>query len=50
LSRAVQTGRHNMPGWQKSLYILLDRVKVSSSDYYRLPIEQTSEVRTLIKL
>ena len=50
LTRAVITARHNMPHWQKRLFELLDRNKLSASDYYKLPIDKTTELRTLIKL
>jgi KUP system potassium uptake protein len=50
LTRSVLTRRHNMPGWQKTLYGLMERNSVSSSDFYHLPVERTEEIRSLIKL
>jgi KUP system potassium uptake protein len=49
-TKVVATGRHNMSRWRKSLYMLMARNAMSSSDYYRLPIERTIEMRSLIKL
>jgi KUP system potassium uptake protein len=50
LSRIVPSRRHNMASWQKYLYCMMARNAVSMTDYYKLPIERTLEMRTLIKL
>lgn len=50
LSRVVPTGRHDMMVWQKSLYALMSRNARSTSDYYKLPVNRTEEMRTLIEL
>jgi KUP system potassium uptake protein len=50
LGRVVSTKRHNLRRWQKGLYSLMDRNALSPSDYYKLPIERTVEMRSLITL
>lgn len=50
LSKVVPTSRHNLSRWRKSLYLLMSRNARSTSDYYRLPIDQTVEIQSLIKL
>jgi KUP system potassium uptake protein len=50
LAKVVRTKRHNMSGWRKALYSLLYKNAMSVSDYYKLPIERTEEMSTLIKL
>lgn len=50
LSKVVPSGRHNMARWQKSLYCLMARNALSVSDFYKLPIERTVEMRSLIEL
>jgi KUP system potassium uptake protein len=50
LSRIVVSKRHTMRSWQKSLYQIMSRNSLSSSDYYHLPVENTVEMRTLIKI
>lgn len=50
LSRVSLTKRRNMSYWQKAAYALLDRNSLSLSDYYRLPVDRTIEIRSLIKL
>ncbi len=49
-TRVVPTKRHNMASWLKPLYIIMARNALSSSDYYRLPINRTIELRSLLKL
>lgn len=49
-TKVVTTRRHNMARWRKTLYMLMARNAMSSSDYYRLPIERTIEMRSLLKL
>jgi KUP system potassium uptake protein len=50
LSKVVKTNRHNLSGWRKSLYSLMARNALSPTDYYKLPVERTVEMRSLIKL
>lgn len=50
LSKVVRTKRRNLAAWQKSLYLLMERNELSVTDYYRLPVGQTVEIRSLIKL
>jgi KUP system potassium uptake protein len=50
LSKVVKTNRRNLTGWRKSLYSLMARNALSATDYYKLPIERTLEMRSLIKL
>jgi KUP system potassium uptake protein len=50
LSKVVKTKRHNLSGWRKSLYSLMARNALSPTDYYKLPVERTVEMRSLIKL
>jgi len=50
LSRATLTKRHILARWRKKLYDAMDRNAMSASDYYKLPVERTVEIRSLIKL
>ncbi|MGC1176538.1 MAG: KUP/HAK/KT family potassium transporter, partial [Candidatus Saccharimonadales bacterium] len=50
LSKVVKTRRHNLSGWRKALYTLMARNALSVTDYYKLPVERTVEMRSLIKL
>ncbi|HEY5152754.1 MAG TPA: KUP/HAK/KT family potassium transporter, partial [Candidatus Saccharimonadales bacterium] len=50
LSKVVKTDRHNLSGWRKTLYSLMARNALNSADYYKLPVERTVEMRSLIKL
>ncbi len=49
-TKVVPTKRHNLSRWRKSLYVMMSRNSLSSSDYYKLPIEHTIELRSLLKL
>jgi KUP system potassium uptake protein len=49
-SRVVPSKRHNLFRWRKSLYCLMARNAISTSDYYGLPIGRTVEMSSLIKL
>ncbi len=49
-TKVVPTKRHNLARWRKSLYIIMARNALSSSDYYKLPIDRTIELRSLLKL
>lgn len=50
LSKVVRTKRRNLSGWRKALYSLMARNALSVTDYYKLPVERTVEMRSLIKL
>lgn len=50
LSKVTTTNRHNLSRWRKSLYSLMARNALSTTDYYKLPTERTLEMRSLIKL
>ncbi len=50
LATVVRSNRRNLSGWRKSLYSLMVRNALSSTDYYKLPIGRTVEMRSLIKL
>lgn len=50
LSKIVPTKQHNLAHWRKSLYSIMANNAVSTSDYYKLPIERTIEIRSLIEL
>ncbi len=50
LSKVVPGTRHNLARWRKTLYTMMARNALSTSDYYRLPIERTIEMRSLIEL
>jgi KUP system potassium uptake protein len=49
-SRVVPGKKHNLFGWRKTLYCLMARNTLSASDYYKLPIDRTIEMQSLIKL
>jgi KUP system potassium uptake protein len=50
LSKVIRSKRHNLSAWQKTLYLLMERNSLSTSDFYKLPIEHTVEMRSFIKL
>jgi KUP system potassium uptake protein len=50
LSRIVAGKRHGMFRWQKGLYAIMARNALSASDYFNLPVNNTIEMRTLIKI
>ena len=49
-SRIIPDNKHNLIGWRKALYILMARNAMSTSDHYKLPIDRTVEMQSLIKL
>ncbi|HVX57181.1 MAG TPA: KUP/HAK/KT family potassium transporter, partial [Candidatus Saccharimonadales bacterium] len=49
-SKVVRTRRRNLAAWRKTLYLLMARNALSATDYYKLPVERTVEMRSLIKL
>ncbi|HEX8226284.1 MAG TPA: KUP/HAK/KT family potassium transporter [Candidatus Saccharimonadales bacterium] len=50
LSKIVPGRRRNMAGWRKTLFALMSRNALSTSDYYHLPIDRTIELRSLTEL
>jgi KUP system potassium uptake protein len=50
LNRIVLSRRHNLAHWRKIMYRLMYKNALSTSDYYKLPIERTEEISTLIRL
>lgn len=49
-SKIVQNKRKDLAGWRKTLYCLMARNAVSTSDYYKLPTDRTIEIRSLIEI
>jgi KUP system potassium uptake protein len=49
-SRIVPDKTHSLIGWRKVLYVLMARNAMSTSDHYKLPIDRTVEMQSLIKL
>jgi len=50
LTSVVLTKRHNLARWRKYLYSLMTNGALRSSDYYKLPVDRTVEIRSLIEL
>jgi len=50
LTRVITSKRRGMLGWQKNLYTAMSSNALSASDYYHLPMADTIEMRTLIKV
>lgn len=50
LSKIIPSRRHNMARWRKTLYGLMARNRLSTSDFYHLPLKQTEEMQSLIRL
>jgi KUP system potassium uptake protein len=48
--KVVLTRRHNLAHWRKSLYNFMSRNGLGTSEYYKLPIKQTEDMETRIKL
>ena len=49
-SRVIPGKKHNLLGWRKTLYCLMARNALSTSDHYKLPVDRTVEIQSLIKL
>lgn len=49
-SRIIPDNSRKLIGWRKALYILMARNAISTSDHYKLPIDRTVEMQSLIKL
>lgn len=50
LTQVVLTKRHTLAQWRKFLYRLMARNALTASDYYKLPVNRTEEMQSLIKL
>jgi KUP system potassium uptake protein len=50
LAKVVPTRSHTMARWRKSLFCIMSNSATNPSDYFKLPVENTVEMRTLIKL
>jgi KUP system potassium uptake protein len=50
LTTIVTTNRRTMARWRKSLYALMARNSLSTSDYYKLPLANTEEVHSIVQL
>ena len=50
LSEIVPSKRHNLSWWRKTLYIFMTKNAISTSEFYKLPLNQTVEIRYLINL
>lgn len=46
----VQKRKGTMAPWRKTLYIAMHRASLNYTDYYKLPLEQTTEMRVLLQL
>ena len=49
-SRIIPGKKGNLIGWRKALYVLMARNAMSTSDHYKLPVDRTIEMQSLIKL
>ena len=49
-NKIIPSNRHNMFKWRKSLYCLMSRNSLSTSDFFKLPIKQTEEMQTPLML
>jgi KUP system potassium uptake protein len=50
MSKVVISGKLNLAPWRKYLYTYMERNALSASDYYKLPLERTTEMRSMLKL
>lgn len=50
LAKVVPTKKRNMAKWRKSLFCLMSNYSANSGDYFKLPIEKTIEIRSLLEL
>ncbi|MFZ2544669.1 MAG: KUP/HAK/KT family potassium transporter [Candidatus Saccharimonadales bacterium] len=50
VSQPVIVSNHRMPKWRKRLYIFMDRNANNPTDYFRLPLEKTVEMRAFLEL
>jgi KUP system potassium uptake protein len=48
--KIAPTKKRNLSSWRKNLYRLMSNNALSSSDYYKLPVERTVEIRSLLSL
>lgn len=50
VSQPVITHNHRMAKWRKKLYLFMDRNATNPSDYFKLPLERTVEMRSFLEL
>ncbi len=50
LSEIVPTTKNNMASWRKIIYIFLAKNATSNSEFYKLPLNKTVEIRYLLSL
>lgn len=50
LTKVTPTKRHNLLGWQRSLYLFMDRNRRSTSDHLHLPTDRTIDIEAPIEL
>jgi KUP system potassium uptake protein len=50
LTKVISSDKRNLARWRKLLYRLMARNRLSTSDFYKLPIKHTEEMQSLIKL
>lgn len=50
MAKVVPSKARTMARWRKSLFCLMSNSATNPSDYFKLPVENTVEMRTLIKL
>ena len=48
LDKVVKLKNHRLSGWRKTLYCFMYRNALSSTDFYKLPIDRTEEINVLI--
>jgi KUP system potassium uptake protein len=50
ITQPIITHNHRMARWRKHLYAFMDRNANNPSDYFKLPLERTVEMRSLLEL
>lgn len=50
LSEIVMTTKKNLASWRKIIYVFLSKNAVTSSEFYKLPLAKTVEIRYLLSL
>ena len=50
LSEIVMTTKKNLSAWRKIIYVFLSKNAVASSEFYKLPLNRTVEIRYLLSL
>lgn len=49
-SQPLIVKNHRMANWRKKLYVIMDRNANNPSEYFKLPLERTIEMRTALEL